>query len=357
MPPNRSVSILMLEAAASMSRRLENIHKASGASNVKRFIGRIALGLIGIFLLAATALGATALTRWDRTYDVPLPDLHASSDPEVIDRGRYLVFGPAHCSYCHTPQESWAALDAGEEIPLIGGYSFQLPIGSIHSSNLTPDVETGIGRHTDGEIARMLRHGVRPDGRASLPLMEFQNMSDEDVVAVISYLRSAPPVRNEVPENEWNLLGKTLLATMIGPVHPDGIPPVASPAHAATVERGGYIANSVANCAGCHSPRNLADGSYTGPRFSGGVMDVDGDPEHFFSVPNLTPDPETGHITGWSEDQFLARFRAGKVHSSSHMPWDAFARMSDDDIRAVYRYLRTLEPVSNPTGALLQRKR
>jgi mono/diheme cytochrome c family protein len=323
---------------------------------VKRIVLRLVLGLLALVALAATTLGATAMTRWDRTFDVPLPDLHASTDPDVIDRGRYLVFGPAHCSYCHTPQESWSRLDAGEELPLIGGYGFELQIGTLYSSNLTPDVETGIGRYSDPQLARMLRHGVRPNGRAALPVMEFQNMSDEDVVAVISYLRTAPAVRNEIPENRWNMLGKTLMATMIGPVYPDGPPPAAGPAAGATVERGSYVANSVANCAGCHSPRNLTDGSYTGPRFSGGVMDVDGDPTRFFSVPNLTPDPATGHITGWSEDQFVARFRAGKRYEDSHMPWDAFARMSDDDLRAVYRYLRTLEPVHNETGALLQTK-
>ena len=96
----------------------------------------------------------------------------------------------------------------------------------------------------------------------------------------------------------------------------------------------------------------MTDGVYTGPRLAGGfVMTVDGDPSRGFVTPNLTPDPATGRIASWTEDQFLARFRAGKRFEESHMPWMAFMRMSDTDIRAIYRYLRTLEPVVNETPA------
>jgi mono/diheme cytochrome c family protein len=332
-------------------------HRSPEKKTVKRIAARASLGLLGILAFALVGLGATAQARWDRTFDVPVPVVHASSDADVVARGRYLVFGPAHCSYCHTPQGDWARLDAGEEIPLVGGYAFELPIGTFRSPNLTPDPETGIGRYTDGQLARMLRHGVRPDGRATLPVMEFQDMSDEDVVAVISYLRSRPAVRNEVPAHELNLLGKAVMAMLIGPTAPNGTPPATSPPAGPTVERGAYLANSVANCAGCHSPRSMTDGSYTGPRFSGGVMDVDGDPTHFFSVPNLTPDPETGHIVGWSADQFVARFRAGKLIEGSHMPWNAFQRMSNDDLRAIHAYLMSLDPVRHDTGPTLQKKK
>ena len=83
---------------------------------------------------------------------------------------------------------------------------------------------------------------------------------------------------------------------------------------------------------------------------------MDDDASRVFVTPNLTPDPKTGHIAGWTEEQFLARFRAGRLIEGSHMPWSLFGRMSDDDIRAIYRYLRTLPPVENETGPLLQRK-
>jgi hypothetical protein len=86
-------------------------------------------------------------------------------------------------------------------------------------------------------------------------------------------------------------------------------------------------------------------------------MEIDGDPTHVFRVPNLTPDPRTGHIASWTEEQFLARFRVGMAYQGSHMPWDAYKRMSDDDLRAMYRYLMSLEPVENETGPMLQTKR
>ena len=324
---------------------------------MKRKLARIALGIVGVLLLVFSGMVAFVELRWDRGYEAPMPEIHASRDSAVIAQGRYLVLGPAHCSYCHTTQEHWKELDAGKEVPLSGGNSFKLPLGTIYTPNLTPDGETGIGRYTDGQLARMIRHGVTPDGRAAVPFMAFQNLSDEDVTAVISYLRSRPAVRNEVPEHDLNVLGKAVMTFLIRPIGPEGTPPVASPAPAPTVERGEYLANSVGECAMCHTKRSPVDGSAVGAPFSGGSeMAMDGDPSRFFVTPNLTPDPKTGHITSWTEEQFLARVRAGRLIEGSHMPWPLFARMSDDDIRAVYRYLRTLPPVENETGPLLQEK-
>ena len=307
-------------------------------------------GLVGIVVLGAGGIVGFSAASWDNPRDIDEVGLIASSDPAVIERGRYLAYGPAHCAYCHNTAENWARLDAGEHVPLIGGTEFELPFGTFRAPNLTPDEETGIGRATDGQLARMIRHNIRVDGRVAIPFMEFQNMSDEDVVAVISFLRSQDPVRHEVPPAEVSLLGKILLTFMIKPI--DGDPPAASPAEELTLARGDYMANNVANCAGCHSERSMTDGSYTGPKFAGGmVMSLDGDPSRGFVTPNLTPDPATGRIANWTEDQFLARFRAGPQFRESHMPWNAFMRMSDTDIRAIYRYLNSLDPVVNETPA------
>ena len=308
-------------------------------------------GLVGIVVLGAGGLVGFSAMSWDNPRDVAEVDLVASSDPAVIERGRYLAYGPAHCAYCHNPVENWSRLDAGEYVPLQGGGRFAMgPLGTFHAPNLTPDDETGIGRATDAQLARMLRHNIRVNGRVAVPIMEFQDLSDDDVVALISFLRSQEPVRNEVPDAELSVLGKILLTFVVKPL--DGDPEAAPPAEEVTVERGRYMAQSVSNCMGCHSTRSMRDGSYLTPPFSGGMqMALDGDPTRGFITPNLTPDPETGRITSWTEDQFVARFRAGPQYPESHMPWNAFRRMSDTDLRAIYRFLRTLEPVSNETPA------
>jgi mono/diheme cytochrome c family protein len=313
---------------------------------------------IGGGLLAVVAvLGVTGATtvnfRWNRTFDVPDENVTASTDSAVIARGAYLAYGPAHCAYCHNTLDKWPRLKAGERVPLSGGYVFDIGIAKVATPNLTPDQETGIGNISDGRLARMLRHNVRSSGVAAVPFMEFQNLSDEDLVALISFLRSQPAVKNPVTTREFNLIGKTVMSFVIKPSGPTGTPLAQSPAEAATVERGQYLVNNVADCAGCHTKRSQTDGSYLAPRLSGGTA-MKGEDGKEYTPPNLTPDAQTGHIYKWTEDQFLARFRAGPINGEgSHMPWAAFGKMSDDDIRAIYRYLKTVPATSNVTGPLV----
>ena len=246
-------------------------------------------------------------------------------------------------------------LDAGTQLPLSGHHLFRLPFGEIYSANLTPDPATGIGGRTDGDLARVLRYGVRADGRAAFPLMEFQ-LSDEDLTAVISYLRSRPPVSLAVPDHHLTLLGKALMAFAIAPATPDRSPLHDSPV-APSVTRGDYLANHVSSCVACHTDRG-PDGKLVGPRFSGGQrMDVAADPTKVYVSPNLTPDPDTSPIGTWSEDAFVARFRVGPTIAGTPMPWGAFARMTDDDLRSVYRYLRSLPPTRKAVGPPVQPKR
>src|SRR5262245_64722745 len=118
---------------------------------------RIILGLaVTLAIVARAALAATEL-RWRRTVASPYPAIVASSAPEVVAQGRYLVFGAATCAYCHVPREQWAMLAEGGEPSLSGNHVFRLPFGVFYSSNLTPDPDTGIGKRTDGELARILR--------------------------------------------------------------------------------------------------------------------------------------------------------------------------------------------------------
>jgi mono/diheme cytochrome c family protein len=331
-----------------------NLKKTSSLEKaMKRIMLRVGVGLVVLLLVAGGSLGAAVSLRWDRVHDVPEVELRATTNPELIERGRYLAYGPAHCAFCHNSPENQDALLAGEEPPMVGGYTIKLPFADLTVPNLTPDAETGIGRYTDGQIARMMRHNVKPNGQVAVPIMEFENMSDEDIIAVLSFLRAQPPVRNEVPERRMTPLGKTLTAFLFKPTGPTGTPPRTAPAEAPTVERGEYVATAVAGCAACHTKRNLRDGSYMVPKFAGGFeMESETDRNRIFMTPNLTPAANTGHIVSWSEDRFVARFRTAQGPEGTPMPWIAYARMSDDDIRAVYRFLQVLEPYEHDTGPM-----
>ena len=321
------------------------------AHTVKRLILGTALAVI---VLAAAALGAVEL-RWKRTFDTPYPAIAASSDPAVIERGKYLVFGPATCAYCHVPRERWGELARGATPPLTGNHLFRLPIGDLYSANLTPDAETGIGRRTDRDLARLIRHNVRADGRAAFPLMAFGQMSDDDLSAVISYLRSQPAERLAVPGNQFNLLGKALLAFAIEP-EPHPAPSQVSPS-GPSVARGEYLANYVSSCVECHTDRDPQNGQFVGAKFGGGQrMDLAADRSKVAVPPNLTPDPKTSPMGRWDEDVFVARFRAGELIPGTPMPWGAYAKMTDEDVRSVYRYLRSLPAVEHETGPGIQQR-
>ncbi|HEX7705694.1 MAG TPA: c-type cytochrome [Thermoanaerobaculia bacterium] len=316
-------------------------------------LSRLAVRASLVVATLALLFVAVVLVRSHRTFDAPYPELSASSDPAVIERGRYLAYGPAHCVNCHTANDEGEAVKAGKMIPLAGGHLFDLPFGRIYTNNLTPDPETGIGRYTDQELARVLRHGVRRDGRAAVPFMEAQNMSDEDLVAIISFLRSQEPVRRLVPDHDFNLLGKALTAFMFKPVGPSR-PVLAETPLEGTAERGEYLATSVASCASCHTRRNMLTGRYEAAEFAGGFV-FDLDEERVIVTPNLTP-ARVGRITTWDEEQFVGRFGAGVGIEGSHMPWRQFQKMSDADLRAIYRYLRSLDPVEADPGPSIQRR-
>lgn len=312
----------------------------------------------GITLLLVIIVLVTAVTlRQNIKFDAPYPAIHASNDSAVLARGKYLVYGPAHCADCHGPVGTEALVNKGEEVSLSGGKVFELPIGNFYPRNITPDNETGIGKLTDEQIARSLRYGVGHDGRALLDFMPFHNTSDEDLTAIISYLRTMQPVKNKVPENSYTVLGKVIKAFMIKPTGPTG-EVLKSITPDTTVEYGKYLANCITNCRGCHTNRDTKTGAYIGKDFSGGFeMESFMDKNYVFHTPNITPDKKTGHIVSWNEETFLQRFRNGKVYPQSPMPWGPFGRMSDLEIRAIYRYLQTVAPVENKIGQIVEVKK
>lgn len=312
---------------------------------------KILLTLVALIVIAVAGIAIFVASRQNLTFDPPYPEIAASTDSATIERGRYLVRNVAPCAGCHGDTTQHAAMMAGADVPLSGGYRWPIPPGTIYARNITPDPETGIGRISDGAIARALRNGVGHDGRVLLPFMEMQGLSDQDLVAVISYLRTQPPVVNPVPAHQFTVLGKVLKATVFSkPVGPTGTPPVTSPS-GATLENGRYLAESVALCWACHTQRDMASGALTGPRYGGatGFTEVS-DPGHVWAPPNITSDPTTGRLAAMSEDEFVSRMRAGRLLPNSPMPWQAYQHMAEDDLRAIYRFLKTVPPAVNDVG-------
>lgn len=335
----------------------------------RRIIIRAIQAFLLVVVLLATAAAVFVWRTWDRAYDeYPTPDVRASSDPAVIARGEYLVYGPAHCVECHASsfQEFQKIVD-GQKVPLQGGTPFVAPpLGTIYSRNLTPDPETGIGRYSDGQIARMMRFNVRPNGRASVaPMMPFHNMSDEDMIAIISFLRAQPPVKNQVHENEWTVPGKIIrsISSSFKPRDPGTVhPPKVAPEEKPTRERGEYLARYVGNCVGCHTPLDDTTFEPSGPEFSGGEefepMPLPGaDMQTWFRTPNITPVKGSALMKFPDRATFVARFKVGgRQHPGTPMPWEAYARMSAEDVGAIYEFLRSLPPAEGATGEVTFKK-
>ena len=329
--------------------------------NLRRKLLR-GLGVVAAIAVAAGAGLAVYVARtWDRDWDAPLPDIRASRDPDVIRRGEYLVYGPAHCVECHTSgtAEYERAMERGERVALRGGMEFTAgPLGTIYSKNLTPDPETGIGRYSDAQIARLLRWAVRPNGKATVQLlMPFGNMSDADITAIVSFLRAQPPVRNEIPPNRFTLVGKIVksVAPVFKPrraINPVAVAPESQP----TAARGEYLARTVANCTGCHTKHDPLTFANVSAEFAGGeemepATRAGADPGVWFRTPNLTPAPGSALTRFPDRATFVARFKKGGVqYPGSPMPWEAFGRMSEEDIGALYEFFHTLGPQPGPTG-------
>lgn len=298
-------------------------------------------GLILLTIILGIAI--VTASRQHVKYDAPYPDIKASKDTAVIARGRHLVYSMAHCADCHSTGNVDSILATGNEVSLSGGKEFRLPFGSIYTKNITSDKETGIGGLSDAEIARALYYGVHPDGTTVYDFMPFHNLSKKDMTAIISYIRTQVPVRNKVPAHELNIMGKVVNAFLVKPVGPDReIPEDVKPD--TTVAYGKYLVTSVANCSGCHTKRSPT-GAVTGAFLAGGNPISNGSGPAL-TPPNLTTD-SSSRIFSWSYETFKNRMRIGKLIPYSEMPWNSFKHMTDDELKAIYKFLKSVKPAKS----------
>lgn len=305
---------------------------------------------LGKILLVVCVLLAAAITFTIGWRPFIGPRARATSNrqfertPERLARGRYLVTGLADCEMCHTPKD-WNVHGAPNlpGMELAGQFLTvsDLP-GKIVAANLTPDPETGEGRWSDDEIARGIREGVAHDGHAIFPMMpyqEYRTLSDEDVASIVVYLRSLPPVRNPLPPTRLDFPVKYLIRGVPQPLTSpvSGPDPQASPA-----QRGRYL---VGIGCGCHTPTDRK-GPIPGLNYGGGFR-FQG-PWGDVTSANITPDPSG--ISYYDEAMFIQTLRTGYVKArklSSIMPFGQFANLTDDDLKAIFAYLRTLPPVKH----------
>ncbi|HEV2523101.1 MAG TPA: c-type cytochrome [Candidatus Acidoferrales bacterium] len=314
---------------------------------MKRFL-KISVVVL-ICLIALLAVGITLTIGW-RPFicprSRPLTNRVFERTPERWARGKYLAENVAACVDCHSPHD-WTKHDspvppgmegAGEDISILKG----LP-GTVVAPNLTPDPETGTGTWTDDALARAIREGIGHDGRTLFPLMPYEGyryMPDEDLASVIVFLRSLPPVRNPLPKTNIIFPVKYLIRSVPQPItDPVPLPDVSDP-----VKRGAFLV-TMAGCKDCHTPMDHGE-PIPGMDLSGGQL-FEG-PWGSVATPNLTPDPSG--IPYYDEALFLQAIRTGYVRARSLnqiMPWRYYAGMTDEDLKAIFAYLKTVKPVKH----------
>ncbi|MGD9535712.1 MAG: cytochrome c [Alphaproteobacteria bacterium] len=265
----------------------------------------------------------------------------AAAEETPLERGTYLMRGPVACGNCHTPQGPDGPLPGME---LAGGMPIEEPgLFVAMVPNITPDPETGIGNWTDEQIITAIREGKRPDGTIigpPMPIEFYRDLSDTDVKAIVAYLRSVKPVRNEVAKSTYNI-----------PLPPAYGPPVESVPDVPKTDRlayGAYIAGPLAHCLDCHTPlgpdmrRDMA-------KLGAGGFPIHGPWGESISA-NLTPDKATG-LGEWTDEEIKTAITKGIRKDGTAlappMGYAYYANISAEDLDALIAYLRSLKPVEN----------
>ena len=282
--------------------------------------------LIGVIVLANLVLYILGESRLKRIYAIPEESINLPTDEESLTEGKR-IFQYRGCEACH-----------GEQLQGLV-YLDNPAIGQVITPNLTTG-QGGIGaQHTDPDLLRSIRHGVRPDGTPLLfmPSTEFYFLSDKDIGKVIAYIRSVPPANNEMPASNLSITGRIVMniakeiTFLPAELIPHDAPRPVAPEPGITPEYGEYLSYS---CKVCH-----------GLTLSGG--DIPGFPPEWPPAPNLTFGKES-RLPTWGEEGFIEIIKTGKKHGRAinpdYMPWESYRHMTDDELRAVYVYLQSLPP-------------
>lgn len=281
-----------------------------------RWLGYAAVTLVVLLVVAAGAVYALSGRDMRRTYAFPDSPVKAAADPAEIARGRHLVEAVAKCQDCH------GADYGGQEMMNSAVFA------KLWASNITSG-RGGIANYTDADWERAIRHGVGPDGKplVFMPAEAYQGVSDADLAAMVGYLRTVAPVDRAIPEPTVGPIARALYLGGKFPLLPvtlvDHEQRPASPTPGVTAEYGEYLATA-GGCRSCHGLDLAGTGA----------------PD----VPDIT---RTGVAADWEEADFFRALREGKRPDGSaidslKMPWPNSGKMTDDEIRAVWMYVRSL---------------
>ena len=279
---------------------------------------------------------------------ISLPATAAAQAPSAVEiaRGKY-VFGATGGCGCHTvPKQPVNA----------GGRKYDGPYGTVFSSNITPDRETGIGGWTDEQLVTAIRLGRRPNGERLVPVHPytvFNGMAEEDVKALVVFLRTVPAVkRANLPKKiSVPMFESVFLPTWLAAFAPRETPPTAVPTSGTA--RGEYLVRAVAHCGECHTPRTMTMAT-DNSRFLAGSPKGPEDSE----VPNITPDKTTG--LAWSEEEIADYLGTGNKPDGDvagglmgeviEGTLAGYKDMTKADRLAIARYLKTIPPIKNKIG-------
>ncbi|MCC6626803.1 MAG: cytochrome c [Chloroflexi bacterium] len=298
---------------------------------VLTWVGIVVGGLLAVVVFGLVGIFVVSNQKLNQHYTVAAATVAVPTDSASIVRGQHLTVAITKCVDCHGQNLGGAkVLDAG-------------PVAVVYAPNITRGQGSVVATYTPADWARAIRHGVGQSGRGLLlmPSDELAKLSDDDLGALLAYVTSVPPVDNRPPPSEVRPLGHVLNAfgqlPLIAAARIDhaNVHPGAAPPAGPTAAYGAYLVN-VGGCTGCH---NAA--------LSGGR--VPGTPPELPPASNLTPG---GAMAGWTEEDFRRALRTGRRPNGStlnpFMPWEATAKMTDDEIRALWLHLQTVP--ARPTG-------
>jgi mono/diheme cytochrome c family protein len=288
-----------------------------------KWIGIVLGSLVGLLLVAGIVLFFIGNARLNKTYDFPPSDITIPTDEASIEFGKHRA--EVLCQGCH-----------GADLSGVQNWFSAGPLGTIDSANLTSG-QGGVGQEyqSDEDYVRAIRHGIDPEGKPIFmpAVISGAHLSDEDLGAIIAYVKSVPPVDQTLAGSDFTPLAKIMMAAgMLGELPVESVSHevhVEAPEPEATVEYGEYMVNTN-DCRVCH-----------GPDLNGGPFP---DPTIQKISPNLTPGGELGL---WTEEQFVTALQTG-VTPSGHqldpmfMPWGDYANFYDYEVKAIWLYLQSI---------------